>query len=77
VRTVGGLCGLREPIRNVLDQLARLLSQEEVVQGVELRKMLGKPLRTLYQRHPIVMETNMYFSELVAPSDRTECWKFV
>jgi cell division protease FtsH len=28
--------------RNTLDELARLLSQEEVVQGVELRKMLGK-----------------------------------
>jgi cell division protease FtsH len=29
--------------RNVLDDLARLVSQKEVVQGEELRKMLGKP----------------------------------
>lgn len=28
--------------RNVLDDLAHLLSQKEVVQGEELRKMLGK-----------------------------------
>ena len=29
-------------MRKVLDELAHLLSQEEVVQGGELRKMLGK-----------------------------------
>jgi cell division protease FtsH len=28
--------------RKVLDELARLLSEKEVVQGLELRKMLGK-----------------------------------
>jgi hypothetical protein len=28
--------------RNVLDDLAHLLSQKEVVQGEELREMLGK-----------------------------------
>ena len=28
--------------RNVLDDLAHLLSQREIVQGEELRKMLGK-----------------------------------
>ncbi len=28
--------------RNILDELARLLSQEEVVQGETLRKLMGK-----------------------------------
>jgi cell division protease FtsH len=37
---VRGILSVR---RNVLDELAQLLSREEVVQGVELRKMLGKP----------------------------------
>jgi len=34
--------GILSSHRNVLDQLAALLSQEEVVQGEELRRMLGK-----------------------------------
>jgi cell division protease FtsH len=34
--------GILSAHRNVLDKLAHLLSQEEVVQGEELRKMLGK-----------------------------------
>jgi len=39
--------GILSAHRNVLDELAHLLSQEEVVQGVDLRKMLGKtPLET-------------------------------
>jgi hypothetical protein len=29
--------------RNVLDNLAHLLLEKEIVQGEELRKMLGKP----------------------------------
>jgi cell division protease FtsH len=34
--------GILSAHRNVLDDLARLVSQKEVVQGEELRKMLGK-----------------------------------
>jgi cell division protease FtsH len=34
--------GILSAHRNVLDNLAHLLSREEVVQGEELRKMLGK-----------------------------------
>ena len=34
--------GILSAHRNVLDELARLVSQKEVVQGEELRKMLGK-----------------------------------
>jgi cell division protease FtsH len=34
--------GILSAHREVLDELAHLLSQEEVVQGGELRKMLGK-----------------------------------
>ena len=34
--------GILTAHRNVLDDLARLVSQKEVVQGEELRKMLGK-----------------------------------
>jgi cell division protease FtsH len=34
--------GILSAHRNVLDNLAHLLSQEEIVQGEELRKMLGK-----------------------------------
>jgi cell division protease FtsH len=34
--------GILSAYRNVLDDLARLVSQKEVVQGEELRKMLGK-----------------------------------
>jgi cell division protease FtsH len=34
--------GIISARREVLDELARLLSREEVVQGEELRKMLGK-----------------------------------
>jgi cell division protease FtsH len=34
--------GILSARRNVLDDLARLLSQEEMVQGETLRKMLGK-----------------------------------
>jgi cell division protease FtsH len=34
--------GILTDHRNVLDELARLVSQKEVVQGEELRKMLGK-----------------------------------
>ena len=36
--------GILSAHRNVLADLAHLLSQKEVVQGEELRKMLGKPL---------------------------------
>jgi len=40
--------GILSAHRNVLDKLAHLLSQEEVVQGGDLRKMLGKtPAETL------------------------------
>jgi cell division protease FtsH len=40
--------GILSDHRNVLDNLAHLLSQEEIVQGEELRKMLGKtPAETL------------------------------
>ena len=40
--------GILSARRNVLDDLARLLSQEEMVQGETLRKMLGKtPAETL------------------------------
>jgi cell division protease FtsH len=40
--------GILSAHRNVLDDLARLLSQEEIVQGETLRKMLGKtPPETL------------------------------
>jgi cell division protease FtsH len=35
--------GILSSHRKVLDELAHLLSQEEIVQGEELRKMLGKP----------------------------------
>jgi cell division protease FtsH len=35
--------GILSAHRSVLDDLARLVSQQEVVQGEELRKMLGKP----------------------------------
>ena len=35
--------GILSAHRNVLDDLAHLLSQEEIVQGETLRKMLGKP----------------------------------
>jgi cell division protease FtsH len=34
--------GILSAHRNVLDDLAKLVSQKEVVQGEELRKMLGK-----------------------------------
>jgi cell division protease FtsH len=34
--------GILSARRNVLDDLARLVSQQETVQGEELRKMLGK-----------------------------------
>jgi cell division protease FtsH len=34
--------GILTDHRNILDDLARLVSQKEVVQGDELRKMLGK-----------------------------------
>jgi cell division protease FtsH len=34
--------GILSTHRKVLDELAHLLSQEEVVQGEDLRKMLGK-----------------------------------
>jgi len=34
--------GILSAQRKVLDELAHLLSREEVVQGEELRKMLGK-----------------------------------
>jgi cell division protease FtsH len=40
--------GILSAQRNVLDDLAHLLSQEEMVQGETLRKMLGKtPAETL------------------------------
>ena len=35
--------GILSAHRNVLDDLAHLLSQEEIVQGETLRKMLAKP----------------------------------
>ena len=35
--------GILSTHRKVLDDLARLLSREEIVQGETLRKMLGKP----------------------------------
>jgi cell division protease FtsH len=39
--------GILSAHRKVLDELAHLLSREEVVQGEELRKMLGKaPVET-------------------------------
>ena len=34
--------GILSAHRNVLDDLAHLVSQKEIVQGEELRKMLGK-----------------------------------
>jgi ATP-dependent Zn protease len=34
--------GILSAQRNVLDDLAKLVSQKEVVQGEELRKMMGK-----------------------------------
>jgi ATP-dependent Zn protease len=34
--------GILTAHRNILDDLAKLVSQKEVVQGEELRKMLGK-----------------------------------
>ena len=34
--------GILSAHRNLLDDLARLLSQEEMVQGETLRKMMGK-----------------------------------
>ena len=40
--------GILSAHRNVLDNLAHLLSQEEIVQGETLRKMMGKtPVDTL------------------------------
>ena len=39
--------GILSAHRNILDNLAHLLFQEEIVQGEELRKMLGKtPVET-------------------------------